>query len=231
MQEGSLKSRIEQLARQMRLPLQRAVRDGWLASAAPTATPTSPASARPNASCSSTRSSRAERERDRSGAGARAGPLQAASRDPAHAVDFRRQPGVPRAAGLCEGQGLVLRGPGLAYPATNAMALVLFVLVVPVFTFLLQPLVAMYSRKHEFEADAYAAQLQLGARAGQRAGQAVQGQCVHADARPAALGFLRFASAGQLAHLPPRDAVDFVIRSRATAVSSRLCAVALTYTR
>ncbi len=30
-------------------------------------------------------------------------------------------------------------------------------LVVPVFTFLLQPLIAMYSRKHEFEADAYAA--------------------------------------------------------------------------
>jgi STE24 endopeptidase len=27
-----------------------------------------------------------------------------------------------------------------------------------VFTFLLHPLVAMYSRKHEFEADAYAAQ-------------------------------------------------------------------------
>jgi STE24 endopeptidase len=49
-------------------------------------------------------------------------------------------------------------GLGLAYPATNAMALVVFVLVVPVFTFLLQPLVAMYSRKHEFEADAYAAQ-------------------------------------------------------------------------
>ena len=38
------------------------------------------------------------------------------------------------------------------------MALLLFVLVVPVFTFLLQPLVAMYSRKHEFEADVYAAQ-------------------------------------------------------------------------
>jgi len=30
-------------------------------------------------------------------------------------------------------------------------------LVVPVFTFLLQPLIAMYSRKHEFEADQYAA--------------------------------------------------------------------------
>jgi STE24 endopeptidase len=50
------------------------------------------------------------------------------------------------------------QGLGVAYPATNAMALLLFVLVVPVFTFLLQPLVAMYARKHEFEADAYAAQ-------------------------------------------------------------------------
>jgi STE24 endopeptidase len=48
-------------------------------------------------------------------------------------------------------------GLGVAYPATNAMALLLFMLVVPVFTFLLQPLVAMYSRRHEFEADAYAA--------------------------------------------------------------------------
>ena len=44
------------------------------------------------------------------------------------------------------------------FPATDAMALVLFFLVVPVFTFLLQPLLAIYSRKHEFEADEYAAQ-------------------------------------------------------------------------
>jgi STE24 endopeptidase len=53
-------------------------------------------------------------------------------------------------------------GLGVAYPATNAMALLLFALVVPVFTFLLQPLVAMYSRKHEFEADAYAARYSSG---------------------------------------------------------------------
>jgi STE24 endopeptidase len=45
----------------------------------------------------------------------------------------------------------------VAYPATDAMALTLFFLTVPVFTFLLQPLLAMYSRKHEFEADEYAA--------------------------------------------------------------------------
>jgi STE24 endopeptidase len=49
------------------------------------------------------------------------------------------------------------QGLGVSYPASDAMALILFVLVVPVFTFLLHPLVAMYSRKHEFEADAYAA--------------------------------------------------------------------------
>ena len=43
-----------------------------------------------------------------------------------------------------------------AVPAT-AMALLLFFLAMPVFTFLLQPLASLYSRKHEFEADEYAA--------------------------------------------------------------------------
>ncbi len=38
-----------------------------------------------------------------------------------------------------------------------AMALLLFLFVIPPFTFLLQPLSALYSRKHEFEADEYAA--------------------------------------------------------------------------
>lgn len=42
-------------------------------------------------------------------------------------------------------------------PAT-AMALLLFFLITPVFTFLLHPLSSIYSRKHEFEADEYAAQ-------------------------------------------------------------------------
>lgn len=37
-----------------------------------------------------------------------------------------------------------------------AMGLLLFVLVMPVFTFFLQPLTSLYSRRHEFEADAYA---------------------------------------------------------------------------
>jgi STE24 endopeptidase len=48
-------------------------------------------------------------------------------------------------------------GLGVASPSP-AMALVLFTLVMPPFTFLLQPLGALYSRKHEFEADQYAMQ-------------------------------------------------------------------------
>jgi len=41
--------------------------------------------------------------------------------------------------------------------ASNYMALMLFLLVSPVFLFLLRPLMASYSRKNEFEADDYAA--------------------------------------------------------------------------
>jgi STE24 endopeptidase len=41
---------------------------------------------------------------------------------------------------------------------STATALILFVTVIPQFTFLLQPLASAYSRKHEFEADRYAAQ-------------------------------------------------------------------------
>jgi STE24 endopeptidase len=59
--------------------------------------------------------------------------------------------------GELRGQSWFFEGLGVAFPATDAMALALFFLVVPVFTFPLQPLMAMYSRKHEFEADEYAA--------------------------------------------------------------------------
>lgn len=45
----------------------------------------------------------------------------------------------------------------MSVPST-AMALLLFFLVMPVFTFLFHPISSLYSRKHEFEADAYAAQ-------------------------------------------------------------------------
>ena len=41
--------------------------------------------------------------------------------------------------------------------AVVLLALLLFTLVVPLFSFFLSPLMAQLSRKHEFEADAYAA--------------------------------------------------------------------------
>lgn len=49
------------------------------------------------------------------------------------------------------------QGLGVATPGT-ATALLLFLLVSPVFTFLFHPLSSLYSRKHEFEADRYAAE-------------------------------------------------------------------------
>ena len=51
-------------------------------------------------------------------------------------------------------QGL---GVSVSSVPSTAMALLLFFLVMPVFTFLFQPLASLYSRKHEFEADEYAA--------------------------------------------------------------------------
>jgi STE24 endopeptidase len=48
---------------------------------------------------------------------------------------------------------------GLGVPAkSTALALILFFLVIPVFTFPLSPLTSQFSRRHEFEADAYAAE-------------------------------------------------------------------------
>ena len=47
--------------------------------------------------------------------------------------------------------------PLAAGETSNGLALLLFSLVVPLFTFPLSPLLSAYSRKHEFEADAYAA--------------------------------------------------------------------------
>lgn len=47
-------------------------------------------------------------------------------------------------------------GLGVTLPSTY-MALILFNIVAPIFTFFLSPLVAWFSRKHEFEADAFAA--------------------------------------------------------------------------
>jgi len=48
---------------------------------------------------------------------------------------------------------------GLGVSTQNqALALILFFFVVPVFTFLITPLMSLFSRRHEFEADRYAAQ-------------------------------------------------------------------------
>ncbi len=48
------------------------------------------------------------------------------------------------------------QGLGVSTPST-AVALLLFFMVLPIFSFLLGPIMSAYSRKHEFEADAYAA--------------------------------------------------------------------------
>ena len=48
------------------------------------------------------------------------------------------------------------QGLGVSTPST-ALALLLFFMILPIFSFLFQPLLSAYSRKHEFEADAYAA--------------------------------------------------------------------------
>ena len=49
------------------------------------------------------------------------------------------------------------QGLGVTTPSTS-MALLLFFMITPVFTFLLQPLLSAYSRMHEYEADQYAVQ-------------------------------------------------------------------------
>ncbi|MBI1396324.1 MAG: M48 family metalloprotease [Betaproteobacteria bacterium] len=61
------------------------------------------------------------------------------------------------ALGQLRDAGWFFSGLNVPAPASDAMALVVFFMVVPVFTFFLRPVMAMYSRKHEFEADAYAA--------------------------------------------------------------------------
>ncbi len=59
--------------------------------------------------------------------------------------------GFKNAPWFYQGLGLPLAQPD------SAVALILFMLVAPVFSFPLQPVMSHYSRKHEFEADAYAA--------------------------------------------------------------------------
>ncbi|MFQ5345996.1 MAG: M48 family metallopeptidase [Mariprofundus sp.] len=52
-------------------------------------------------------------------------------------------------------QAWFYQGLGVIHPSNHA-ALVLFMLVLPVFTFVMDPLTSYFSRKNEFEADAYA---------------------------------------------------------------------------
>jgi STE24 endopeptidase len=59
---------------------------------------------------------------------------------------------VSRQAWFYTGLGVV---PSLEAP-NDALALLLFLMVVPLFTYFLSPLLAQLSRRHEFEADAYA---------------------------------------------------------------------------
>ena len=54
-------------------------------------------------------------------------------------------------------QAWFYEGLGVSTPSTY-MALLLFMLALPVFTFFLQPIMAWFSRKHEFEADDFAAE-------------------------------------------------------------------------
>jgi STE24 endopeptidase len=62
--------------------------------------------------------------------------------------------------GYLAGQVWFYQGLGIspADPNTSGIALILFFIALPFFTFLLQPLSARLSRKHEFEADAFAAE-------------------------------------------------------------------------
>lgn len=63
--------------------------------------------------------------------------------------------------GWLAGQDWFYHGLGVSQ-ASSWMALLLFMMVLPVFTFFVQPLMSLLSRKHEFEADAYAVQQSSG---------------------------------------------------------------------
>lgn len=64
--------------------------------------------------------------------------------------------------GWLAGEAWFYQGLGVSQ-SSPWMALMLFMLAMPVFTFFLQPLMSLLSRKHEFEADAYAVQQSSGA--------------------------------------------------------------------
>ena len=60
--------------------------------------------------------------------------------------------------GLAQNASWLFAGLNVSYPASNALVLTVFYLVLPPFLFFLRPLLAAYLRKNEFEADAYAAE-------------------------------------------------------------------------
>lgn len=60
--------------------------------------------------------------------------------------------------GLAQSASWLFTGLNVAYPASDALVLTVFYLVLPPFLFFLRPLLAAYLRKNEFEADAYAAE-------------------------------------------------------------------------
>ncbi len=64
--------------------------------------------------------------------------------------------------GILIGEPWFYLGLGM-HGQSTAVALTLFALVLPVFTFPLQPVAGLLSRRHEFEADAFAARLSSGA--------------------------------------------------------------------
>ena len=75
------------------------------------------------------------------------------------AVMFALSLGFLALLGYLKGQSWFYTGLGVEPMLTSsndAVALLLFALVLPVFTFLLSPLTSISSRKHEFEADAFA---------------------------------------------------------------------------
>ncbi len=62
-----------------------------------------------------------------------------------------------QSAWFYQGLGVHINPSDAGQTQSTALALLLFFMVLPVFSFLLQPLTSYYSRKHEFEADNYAA--------------------------------------------------------------------------
>ena len=130
----------------------------------------------------------------RVGAGARTRPLPAAARS---AADARRRAGEPRrvrAARLAREAAWFYSALGVP-AASDAAALLLFVLVAPSFTWLLTPVGAAWSRRHEFQADAFAARYSDAGSLADALVALYQRQCQHAHAGPDPLGLLRFAPA------------------------------------